>query len=338
MSRSTTVEPSSSGQQAFQLLASLLDTLDRPLVVADRRGRVLFTNLHAQDFLKTMGLTSPEPNLFPEILQADHNDILGQLEGGEQEISLPIETPIGKSRARLRWLPEPDWLVVYIEPLPSGAPSDESEMRQTVQDLMQEREITYRNLLAAYLRLQEVNRQKTVFLASAAHELKTPLAVMKGYYDLLLSGSLGKMEERQREILQESKESCDRLVRLVSMFLNYSALESGKLVLQLRENDIKDCVNDLTCRWQDPFKRANCEVGCARTTGFAALPVRLSESAAMHGQPAGQCLEAHPGRRHGHAIGSRALLGAPHQPSARRKRTPPGKQAGSECGAGFDFG
>ena len=107
---------------------------------------------------------------------------------------------------------------------------------------MQEREITYRNLLAAYLRLQEVNRQKTVFLASAAHELKTPLAVMKGYYDLLLTGSLGKLDERQREILLESKESCDRLVRLVSMFLNYSALESGKLVLQLRENDLRDCI------------------------------------------------------------------------------------------------
>jgi signal transduction histidine kinase len=107
------------------------------------------------------------------------------------------------------------------------------------------------------LRLQEVNRQKTVFLASAAHELKTPLAVMKGYYDLLLSGSLGKLSERQREMLQESKESCDRLVRLVSMFLNYSALESGKLILQLRENDLRDCVNDLTCRWQEAFQRAN---------------------------------------------------------------------------------
>jgi signal transduction histidine kinase len=102
-----------------------------------------------------------------------------------------------------------------------------------------------------------VNRQKTVFLASAAHELKTPLAVMKGYYDLLLSGSLGKIGDRQREILQESKDSCDRLVRLVSMFLNYSALESGKLVLQLRDNDLRDCVNDLICRWQDPFQRAN---------------------------------------------------------------------------------
>jgi len=130
-------------------------------------------------------------------------------------------------------------------------------MRETVQELMQEREITYRNLLAAYLRLQEANQQKTVFLASAAHELKTPLAVMKGYYEMLLTGSLGKLSERQRDILKESKESCDRLVRVVSMFLNYSALESGKLVLQLHENDLRDCINDMAGRWHDAFQRSN---------------------------------------------------------------------------------
>jgi signal transduction histidine kinase len=86
--------------------------------------------------------------------------------------------------------------------------------------------------------------------------LKTPLAVMKGYYELLLSGSLGKVSEKQRDILKESKESCDRLVRLVSMFLNYSALESGKLVLQFHENDLRDCINDLAGRWKDAFQRA----------------------------------------------------------------------------------
>jgi signal transduction histidine kinase len=109
--------------------------------------------------------------------------------------------------------------------------------------------------LAAYLKLQEVNRQKTVFLASAAHELKTPLAVIKGYYDLMLAGSLGKLTDKQREILEESKESCERLVRLVSMFLNYSALESGKLVLQLRENDMRDCLEELAKRWGEAFQR-----------------------------------------------------------------------------------
>lgn len=258
MSKGLTVEQhSSAGQAALPLISSLLDALDRPLLVSSRTGQLIFTNLHAQDRLAGGGLFGRENiNLFGDILHCDRRGILSQLEAGEQEVNLPLQGPGEAARARIRWLPEPDWLVVYLEPGPADAPTDEAQMRQTVQELLQEREITYRNLLAAYLRLQEVNRQKTVFLASAAHELKTPLAVMKGYYDLLLSGSLGKLSDRQKDILQESKESCDRLVRLVSMFLNYSALESGKLVLQLRANDLRDCINDVACRWQDAFQRA----------------------------------------------------------------------------------
>src|SRR5258708_8335211 len=136
-------------------------------------------------------------------------------------------------------MPEPDWLVVEIENRAEVTPAADPATQLPVQELLQEREITYRNLLAAYLKLQEVNRQKTVFLASAAHELKTPLAVIKGYYDLLLAGSLGRLTEKQKDILEESKESCERLGRLGSMFLNFSALESGKLVLQLRQNDMR---------------------------------------------------------------------------------------------------
>jgi signal transduction histidine kinase len=239
---------------AFNFSASLLDALDRPMMVSDRSGRILFANIHAQERLTLLKSENPA-NLFEDLLQVPPHGLMRQLESGEQQVSLPLESPDGTSQARIRWLPEPDWLVIYIENAGPDAVS-EIEMRQTVQELMQEREITYRNLLAAYLRLQEVNRQKTVFLASAAHELKTPLAVMKGYYDLLLSGSIGKLSDRQREILQESKESCDRLVRLVSMFLNYSALESGKLILQLRTNDLKDCLSDVVCRWGDAFQRA----------------------------------------------------------------------------------
>jgi signal transduction histidine kinase len=258
LAKSIAVEKQASGPLNLQLVVSLLDALDRPLLVSDRTGQILFTNLHAQNYLQTRGLTgNPELNLFRDLFHADRKSILGQLERGEQEVNLPLESPEGTSRGRIRWLPEPDWIAVYIEPSPSEPPADEAQMRETVQDLIQEREITYRNLLAAYLRLQEANRQKTVFLASAAHELKTPLAVMKGYYDLLLSGSLGKLGPRQQDILRESKESCDRLVRLVSMFLNYSALESGKLVLQLRENNLRDCIMDMAGRWQDAFQRAN---------------------------------------------------------------------------------
>jgi signal transduction histidine kinase len=256
VSKGVSVEPQQAASIAAPVVAALLDVFDRPVLVSTRSGRTVFMNSRAQQCLDQHGMAANgRLNLFTHLLRLDARQVFEQIEGGEQELLLPVNCATGRGRARIRWMPDPDWLVVFIEPEPRPeAPADEA-MQQTMQDLLQEREITYRNLLAAYLRLQEVNRQKTVFLASAAHELKTPLAVMKGYYDLLLSGSLGKLNEKQRDILDESKESCERLVRLVSMFLNYSALESGKLALHMRENDLRDCIEEITLRWQEAAHR-----------------------------------------------------------------------------------
>jgi signal transduction histidine kinase len=248
------------------VIASLLDLLEQPILVSDRSGRILHANALGKQRLESLGFTSESNlNLFVDLLRIDPKAISGTIDSGEKQLDSNFSCCGGAAMARIQWLPEADWLVVRMEDpekaslqtIPANQPDQKDSIgtQHTVQELLQEREITYRNLLAAYLRLQEVNRQKTVFLASAAHELKTPLAVIKGYYDLLLSGSLGKLTDKQRDILQESKESCERLVRLVSMFLNYSALESGKLVLHLRENDLRDCLSELATRWHEAFVR-----------------------------------------------------------------------------------
>ena len=238
-------------------LANLLDLVDQPILISDRTGRILLANAGSAERLQSYGVkVDTHLNLFADVLRVTEKTILDQIENGEQQVNLDFGDRSEKAVARIQWLPDSDWLVVRFEDAGELRPTAPTAATQhTVQELLQEREITYRNLLAAYLRLQEVNRQKTVFLASAAHELKTPLAVIKGYYDLLLSGSLGKLTDKQRDILQESKESCERLVRLVSMFLNYSALESGKLILHLRENDLRDCLSELSTRWHEAFLR-----------------------------------------------------------------------------------
>jgi signal transduction histidine kinase len=239
------------------LVRSLLDLVEYPMLVFDRTGRILLANQRGKQRLESDGVTfEANFNLFSDLLSVQPTMIMDQIESGERPVELELECCSGKALARIQWFCEADSFVVRIAGKEERKAVDEATATQhTVQGLLQEREITYRNLLAAYLRLQEVNRQKTVFLASAAHELKTPLAVIKGYYDLLLSGSLGKLTDKQRDILQESKESSERLVRLVSMFLNYSALESGKLVLHLRENDLRDCLGELATRWRETFVR-----------------------------------------------------------------------------------
>jgi signal transduction histidine kinase len=236
-------------------LRGILGGLEAPVIVADRGGRLLAANSAARHEL---GMAEHDVNhnlnIFEILFSGDGTEILAELQNGKAWAEREIVKGEERKTARVKLTADADWLVVQIQEKATAA-ARSIATQLTVQELLQEREITYRNLLAAYLKLQEVNRQKTVFLASAAHELKTPLAVIKGYYDLLLAGSLGRLTEKQKDILEESKESCERLVRLVSMFLNYSALESGKLVLQLRENDLRDCLDEMAKRWAEAFQR-----------------------------------------------------------------------------------
>ena len=104
-------EQSPSGQAAFQLVASLLDAVDRPLLGFRPEGPPTLHQSSRAGLIEDRGFTGLEFNLFPDILNTDRAGVLSQLEAGEQEVSLLVESPAGRSRARVRWLPEPDWLV-----------------------------------------------------------------------------------------------------------------------------------------------------------------------------------------------------------------------------------
>ena len=128
----------------------LLDTMEKPLIVAERSGRLLLVNTRARKFFESSGhATTPGLNLFNDLLKVDARKIFGEIEKGEHEVELQIQRGSEKSTARVQWMPESDWLVVEIENKSEVQPSPDPATQLTVQELLQEREITYRNLLAA---------------------------------------------------------------------------------------------------------------------------------------------------------------------------------------------
>jgi len=109
---------------------------------------------------------------------------------------------------------------------------------------------TYSELLQAYMRLQDETYRRKVALATAAHELKTPLSICVGYVDLLLSQDLGSLNQKQLQILEDLGANCRRLRKFAQDFLTYSALEKGKLNLKLELGDLSACLAEVYSFWQ----------------------------------------------------------------------------------------
>ena len=84
-------------------------------------------------------------------------------------------------------------------------------------------------LVAANMRLAELDRLKTDFVSMVSHELRTPLGLIKGYTGSLLQPDLVPDEATRREFLTVIDEETDRLTELVSNLLDMSRIEAGGL-------------------------------------------------------------------------------------------------------------
>jgi signal transduction histidine kinase len=110
------------------------------------------------------------------------------------------------------------------------------------------------DLPQAYSELQERFQRTTNALGSAAHDLKTPLAILNGYVELLQSEKLGPLNARQREVLGDMESSGKRLQQFIQDFLTYSALETGGLKMQFEAGNINDCLSDVCRLWSTRFQ------------------------------------------------------------------------------------
>ena len=108
--------------------------------------------------------------------------------------------------------------------------------------------------LHEYSQLRERYLRTTNALASAAHDLKTPLAILNGYVELLQSEKLGSLNERQREVLRDMRSNGQRLQRYIQDFLSFSVLETGQLKMKFEPGNINACLSEVCRLWSPRFQ------------------------------------------------------------------------------------
>lgn len=100
-------------------------------------------------------------------------------------------------------------------------------------------------LAAAHAESRRMDEMKTLFVSVAAHELRSPLASVLAYLELLADGAYGPLSDAQTGALQVVQSSTHRLLRLTDTFLDLTRLESGRLDLDLQAVDLTALVRSV---------------------------------------------------------------------------------------------
>jgi PAS domain S-box-containing protein len=147
---------------------------------------------------------------------------------------------VNKKIPELKGFPKLKILLDYLEKRPKRIFREELKLEE---DLIVEvsslpivgeggREIGTLIILHDITREKRVERMKSQFVSIAAHQLRTPLSILKWSLDMLKDGDIGKITEEQKTFVQKIYITNERMIRLVNDLLNVARIEEGRYVYQ----------------------------------------------------------------------------------------------------------
>ncbi len=119
-----------------------------------------------------------------------------------------------------------------------------NESKQALLNLVDDFNSTTINLKFANERLLELDRMKSMFIASTSHELRTPLNSIIGFSSILLEGWEGELSQGQNEQIDLIHTAGKQLLALINDIIDISKIEAGKLETDIQEFNLKEVIDE----------------------------------------------------------------------------------------------
>lgn len=114
--------------------------------------------------------------------------------------------------------------------------------------------------------MSEINLDKTYKqklsepISIVAHQLKTPISILKFYIEALTSESLGKLNSKQREYLADSLANVHRMAKIVNYLLDVSKIEGNRYVVKSNPFDLAELTESVVSDFSAWAEASNCEI------------------------------------------------------------------------------
>lgn len=153
-------------------------------------------------------------------------------------------------------------LSLGTEPLPDGATLvhflDVTDSRE------REKELKERNAL-----LEDIDRQKSKFVDHVSYQLRTPLATIVGFAEMLDNQMFGVLNDRQKDYIASILSASHHLRDLITDIIDLAAIDAGKLSIDRTETNIRDLLNNAAtyAALKAEDTQVNLHVECAKDIG-----------------------------------------------------------------------
>ena len=105
-----------------------------------------------------------------------------------------------------------------------------------------------------------IEQMKTEFVSLAAHQLRTPLSIIKWIIKMFLDGDLGKINKEQKEFLKSAYNSNQRMIKLIDNLLNVARIEEGRYISETKSVDIEKIIQELIGLYKKTAKRKGLKI------------------------------------------------------------------------------
>jgi len=126
-------------------------------------------------------------------------------------------------------------------------------------------------------REKTVERMKTEFVSLSAHQLRTPLAAIKWTIQMLLDGDIGEITPGQREIIEKTQKSNERMIGLINDLLDVTRIEEGRYLYKPALSDLGSVVQFVVNSQEDELKRKGLKLGFSKPKNLPRVMVDVEK-------------------------------------------------------------
>lgn len=108
----------------------------------------------------------------------------------------------------------------------------------------------------AHLR-EEKRKIEENFITMVSHQLRSPVATVQQYFEVILGGFVGEVPSKQKEMLEKARNKLNSLLALINDWLNMSRISTDQLIEKLSPIDLKELLENLTSFMEETGKNNN---------------------------------------------------------------------------------